>query len=391
MNNTIHSSFNLTQSLQSLASLPVSGKLEQHSSSFNDLDCAFILGNKDLIGEILSLNPNQIDLNDGYKASQSFHQFQRVLKNCISETAATSLIHRLVLSGDCDTVSFFLQNSPYIYDFYPLYGISCFHLAALGNSTEMLELLLNHGFDLEAQDHWGRTPLHYSIANPNKEIFSKLIHYRANLNKQDTYCCSPLDFLYYQALQKSPLEISNAQLYLTLNLMISTLLSWIVKSESFQEWPILSRLASFLVPLSEFAFFIQDESLSHVEKAKRLALFVLTQQFTLTQAAATAYLLTQVALNTMSQLRTSWLFFNLLPYKALKLSTVHLTQVALLSLNFFKNYPLQSLKDGLTHLLMSPQYSTNYIIELTKKEWCDFSKNTWNLFEQIKKTLHQFN
>lgn len=371
------------QNSSQLSSASPLKKLYINESQLNALDCAFILENKNLIGDILSLNPTRIDCDNGWKASQSCQQIQQELQTCSTEISQKSLIHRLVLIGDTDTVAFFLQSSPYIYDFYPLHGLSCLHLAALGNSLEMLELLLDHGFDIKAQDQWGRTPLHYATINPNKEILSKLLEHGADLFQSDNYGCSPIDFLKYQAIQKSPLEISSAQLYLTIGLALSTSLSALAKLPSFQEWPIITTLASCLGNFCEFAFSIQNSSLSNLEKIKRLTFFILIQSFTLTQVVFKTYILTQAALNTVTQLRTSYLFLHLLPYKSLKLSAIHLTQTTLLAFNFFQNYSFHFLKDHLADLLMAQSYLSNSLVDLTKREWNDLSNVAFKMFQQV--------
>ncbi len=371
------------QSSSNLSSASPLKELYKNESQLSALDCAFILENKDLIGDILSLNPSRIDCHNGLKASQSYQQFEHTLQTCVTKITQKNLIHQLVLLGDTDTVTFFLQSSPYIYDFYPSDGLSCLHFAALGNSLEMLEILLDHGFEVKTQDQWGRTPLHYATINPNKEILAKLLEHGADLFQSDIYGCSPIDFLKYQAIQKSPLEISNTQLYLTMSLTLSTILSALAKHPSFQEWSMISILASCLVPLCEFAFSIQNSSLSNLEKAKRLALFILIQKFTLTQMAFKTYVLTQAMLNTITQLRTSYLFLHLLPYKSLKLSAIHLTQTTLLAFNFFQNYPLHFLKDHLADLLMAQSYFSNPLADLTKREWNDLSNVAFKMFQQV--------
>ncbi|MCH2245520.1 MAG: ankyrin repeat domain-containing protein [Crocosphaera sp.] len=67
-------------------------------------------------------------------------------------------------------------------------------IAVLAENKEMLELLINHGADVNAKDKSGITPLHHGVSIANKEIVQLLINHGADVNAKDDYVRTPLNF-----------------------------------------------------------------------------------------------------------------------------------------------------------------------------------------------------
>ena len=64
------------------------------------------------------------------------------------------------------------------------------HRAAWGRHTEIVELLITNGADVNAKDDRGATPLHHAI---DKEIVELLIAEGADVNAKDKRGRTPLD------------------------------------------------------------------------------------------------------------------------------------------------------------------------------------------------------
>ena len=74
-------------------------------------------------------------------------------------------------------------------------GQTALHLAARTHSLECVEALLHHsGTDPNAEDHDGRTPLHYALGRSllAYDVTETLINWKAQVNKPDTYGYTPL-------------------------------------------------------------------------------------------------------------------------------------------------------------------------------------------------------
>lgn len=68
-------------------------------------------------------------------------------------------------------------------------GITALHLAVAENNLEAVQLLIEHGANINAKNEYDQTPLH---AASSKEMAAYLINKGANVNIQDNYGNSPL-------------------------------------------------------------------------------------------------------------------------------------------------------------------------------------------------------
>ena len=60
-------------------------------------------------------------------------------------------------------------------------------------SPEIINILINHGIDINQTDRLGRTALHISCKNGNLTIVTLLLNNNANLNIKDSAGNTPLD------------------------------------------------------------------------------------------------------------------------------------------------------------------------------------------------------
>lgn len=83
------------------------------------------------------------------------------------------------------------------------YGRSALHYAAINSNRNMLNLLLNNGFDINFKDKKGNTPLHYAIEKSATNCVEMLINNGANINTPNIKQQTPLhlavlhDYPYY--------------------------------------------------------------------------------------------------------------------------------------------------------------------------------------------------
>lgn len=70
-------------------------------------------------------------------------------------------------------------------------GLSPMHFAS---DINVLIILKENGFDLNAKDHQGRTPLHYAVIDNNLEILTFLIDNKINVNEKDNQHETALHF-----------------------------------------------------------------------------------------------------------------------------------------------------------------------------------------------------
>ncbi|OZH54327.1 hypothetical protein AFK68_11665 [Hydrocoleum sp. CS-953] len=64
------------------------------------------------------------------------------------------------------------------------------------------EILITHGADINAQDKKGKTPLHYLVTNDSQSAAELLINQRANINAKDNNNQTPLDYVRSQEMAK---------------------------------------------------------------------------------------------------------------------------------------------------------------------------------------------
>lgn len=71
---------------------------------------------------------------------------------------------------------------------------------AVNSSVEMIQLLIEHGADVNVKDEKGKTPLHITAVTPSVEKMQLLIEHGADVNAVDANGKTPLDY----ALQGTP-------------------------------------------------------------------------------------------------------------------------------------------------------------------------------------------
>lgn len=95
-----------------------------------------------------------------------------------------------VESGDLEEVEKILQLDPSAITFKSM-GQYPIHICAWFNQTDILELLLNCGADVNARDDDGRSPLHFAAYHGHPDIARLLIRHVADLNPVDNYGFTP--------------------------------------------------------------------------------------------------------------------------------------------------------------------------------------------------------
>lgn len=68
------------------------------------------------------------------------------------------------------------------------------HYAAKTNQVRILELLIENGADVNAQNKYDKIPLHYSCELGSFEISRILVEHRSKLNASDVYNMTPIDY-----------------------------------------------------------------------------------------------------------------------------------------------------------------------------------------------------
>jgi ankyrin repeat protein len=90
--------------------------------------------------------------------------------------------HLAVVNGDIDTVLRLLGLGLNITD---KYGHTPLHVAARNGKHQVVQLLIDEGADIEANEMYLRTPLHVSASNGKCEALRILVRGRANQGAKD--------------------------------------------------------------------------------------------------------------------------------------------------------------------------------------------------------------
>ncbi|XP_044728090.1 putative ankyrin repeat protein RF_0381 isoform X1 [Chrysoperla carnea] len=78
------------------------------------------------------------------------------------------------------------------------------HSAAMGESPEIVELLLQHNADVNVKNRYGQTPLYKAIEYDRLEIIELLLKHKADINAEDEDRITPL----FYAIQNKKLKIT---------------------------------------------------------------------------------------------------------------------------------------------------------------------------------------
>jgi len=110
----------------------------------------------------------------------------------LREHGAKESLHDVVIAGDIDAVKRFLSEGCDVNSRDSL-GLTPLHLAAMHGHTDIMELLIAKGADLEARDqHWGNTPLLHATPYGRTEAVRLLLEKGANIEARDGHGLTPL-------------------------------------------------------------------------------------------------------------------------------------------------------------------------------------------------------
>jgi ankyrin repeat protein len=128
-----------------------------------------------------------------------------IVVGCSDEKFQSAMTFHYVLSkGEFDNIRCLLQRNPELAnattnEFCP----SPLHKVAYSGKTDITELLIEYGAEVNAQEKWGATPLHVAAIQGDKEIVNILVRHGASVNANSLLLCTPL----FQAAQYGHLEI----------------------------------------------------------------------------------------------------------------------------------------------------------------------------------------
>lgn len=160
-----------------------------HEAMAQELSTAVRDGDSERVREILRREPS---LADGYGVDMSPLQLavysgKRDMATTLIECGASVDVFLASALGDLDRVRALLQDEPDLIAAYSEDGWTPLHLAAHFGSTEVAELLLAHGADVEARSRSreGNTPLHAAVAGKQPSLVDLLIARGADVDAAD--------------------------------------------------------------------------------------------------------------------------------------------------------------------------------------------------------------
>ena len=108
-----------------------------------------------------------------------------LLKNGADIDAEDRHTHRCIRLPDPDikTVAL-LRSRKVLISMQKTRGDTPLHEAAYHGQTEVLELLLKQGADINAKDRFGKTPLHWAAKNGKTEVVELLLKNGADIHKE---------------------------------------------------------------------------------------------------------------------------------------------------------------------------------------------------------------
>lgn len=101
-------------------------------------------------------------------------------------------IQKAAFQGDVKTVRRLLGNDPQIVKAKDEFGRTALHWAALAGHTNMVELLLVNGAEVDVRDDKNATPLWCAAANGNTDVVKDLISKGANINVKGAHGLTPV-------------------------------------------------------------------------------------------------------------------------------------------------------------------------------------------------------
>lgn len=114
-------------------------------------------------------------------------QNTKIIELCLNVVQDSAILLEYSNSNNKTLLKLVLENlnseiSAKFIDFQDLKGRSILSIAVLNNDQDTIELLVNHGANINIQDKDGNTPLHLAAQANNIQIFQDLLEKNANLN-----------------------------------------------------------------------------------------------------------------------------------------------------------------------------------------------------------------
>ncbi|MFT4314937.1 MAG: ankyrin repeat domain-containing protein [Wolbachia pipientis] len=103
--------------------------------------------------------------------------------NSVGENGLTR-IHSAAWKGQVDDARLLIEKGAYI-DAEDVFGRKPIHVAAENNNKNIIEFFLSKGVSIDDADRYGRTPLYYASGNGNLDIVKCLVEKGADINAQD--------------------------------------------------------------------------------------------------------------------------------------------------------------------------------------------------------------
>ena len=112
--------------------------------------------------------------------------------NLLDDEGLTPL-HKSVMNNDVQLTRTLLENGSVV-NIPDDMGESPLHKAVRSDNVQMMELLLEHEAQVNQTNHKGQSALHICCDSydPESQVFSKLVNYKANINLQDSLGQTPL-------------------------------------------------------------------------------------------------------------------------------------------------------------------------------------------------------
>ena len=110
----------------------------------------------------------------------------------IQTALAVARIQDGALVGDLAGIQALLDQQPELVASHDMYGFTPLHFAAIKGQEELVQLLLAHKADIEAQTSSGTTALNLAARNGRKTVVELLLANKANINATDNNGWTPL-------------------------------------------------------------------------------------------------------------------------------------------------------------------------------------------------------
>jgi ankyrin repeat protein len=101
-------------------------------------------------------------------------------------------LHLAAMKGNSDVLQLLLENGAQVDALASDSGCTSLHYAAGLGHVELCELLVRYGADPDAQTARLQTPLHLAVASGHSDVVALLLKYHARLDSRDTNGMTPL-------------------------------------------------------------------------------------------------------------------------------------------------------------------------------------------------------